>query len=61
MSSRTETKAAWRSWYEHFVFASDAAGAGNHLPEAVRGILGAANAERTGKIRQFLIRMLHRS
>jgi hypothetical protein len=54
-------KTAWRSWYDHLVFAPDAARVADHLPEAARSILGAASAERTGKIRQFLIRMLQRS
>ena len=53
-------KAAWQNWYDHLVFAPDAARAAEHLPEAARGIMGAASAERTGKIRQFLIRMLQR-
>ncbi|WP_026046422.1 cupin-like domain-containing protein [Sphingomonas sp. PAMC 26621] len=53
-------KTAWRSWYDHLVFAPDAARAADHLPEAARGILGAASVERTGRIRQFLIRMLQR-
>lgn len=54
-------KTAWRSWYEHLVFAPDAARAGDHLPEAARGILGAPSGARTGKIRQFLIGMLTRA
>lgn len=54
-------RAAWRGWFDHLVFAPDAARAADHLPEAARGILGAAGPSRTQKIRQFLLGMLQRS
>lgn len=53
-------KQAWHSWYEHLVFAPDAAQAADHLPPSARGILGADSTDRTGRIRQFLINMLQR-
>lgn len=53
-------RAAWRSWFDHLVFAPEAARAADHLPEAARGILGAPGAARTQKIRQFLLGMLQR-
>ena len=54
-------KAAWREWYEHFVFGGAAIHAADHLPEAARGVLGAPSASRAAKIRQFLLGMLQRS
>lgn len=53
-------KAAWRSWYDHLVFADDAARAADHLPEAARSVLGGPGRERTERIRAFLIGMLQR-
>jgi hypothetical protein len=53
-------KTAWRSWFDHLVFAPEADRAADHLPEAARGILGAAGPARTAKIRQFLRGMLER-
>ena len=48
-------KQAWKSWFDHYVFAEDAAAAADHLPEAVRGPLGPASKARTERIRAFLI------
>lgn len=53
-------KQAWQSWYDHLVFAPQAACAADHLPAPARGILGPESVERTGRIRQFLINMLQR-
>jgi hypothetical protein len=53
-----EQKRAWRAWYDHLVFADNADTAGDHLPVEVRGVLGSASVERTGRIRDYLIRML---
>ena len=52
-------RAAWRAWFDHYVFAEDAeAQTGEHLPDHARSILGPASAERTAKITQFLMRAL---
>lgn len=51
-------KAAWRTWFDHFIFAPDAADAADHLPEAARGILGPPSAARSNRIRQFLAGVL---
>jgi hypothetical protein len=53
-------KAAWRGWYEHYVFSDGAPRAAEHLPDAARGILGSPGVARTGKIRRFLVEMLQR-
>lgn len=47
-------RAAWRSWFDHYVFADDAAEAANHLPEHSRGALGQASSARSDQIRRFL-------
>lgn len=51
-------RAAWRGWFDHYVFAEDAINAGAHLPEAARGILAAGSPARTERLRAFLIRLL---
>ncbi len=51
-------RAAWHTWFDHYVFDADAAQAGAHLPEAARGILGPASPARTERLRGFLIRLL---
>lgn len=51
-------KAAWRAWFDHFVFGDDASEAAAHLPEQARGVLGAPDAARAQRIRGFLVRML---
>lgn len=52
-------RSAWRSMFEHYVF-SDTATAGEHLPEARRGILGEPGADDLQKIKQALSRALGR-
>ena len=51
-------KAVWRDWFEHYVFSEDADRVGEHLPEAARGVLAPASAERTAKIRAYLLASL---
>jgi len=53
-------RAAWRAWFEHFVFGPDAADAASHLPEGARGVNGAAGPARSEMIRQFILRVLSR-
>ncbi len=53
-------RAAWRAFFEHFVFDADADSVA-HLPEHARGILGKPSAWRTGTIRDFLVRSLSRA
>jgi len=51
-------KRGWQAWFDHYVFGTDAGAAGDHLPEEARGVMGPAGAERTGRIRQYLLRAL---
>jgi hypothetical protein len=53
-------KAGWKAWFDHYVFGEDAAAAGDHLPAAARGILGPGDAERTERIRTYLLTALQR-
>lgn len=47
-------RAGWRAWFDHYVFSDDAVHAADHLPDFTRGVMGAAGAERSERIRQFL-------
>ena len=51
-------RAAWRSWFDHFIFGDEGAAAADHLPPHARGVQGAASAERDETIRNFLLRGL---
>lgn len=53
-------KAAFRDWFDHYVFAEDAPNAADHLPQDTRSVLGPASVMRTERIRAFLIGMLSR-
>ena len=45
---------AWRSWFDHFVFGEDAAGAANHIPDHAKGVTGPATPQRDERIRRFV-------
>lgn len=51
-------KAAWQQWFEHFVFASDAAQAASHLPAHAQGVSGPPGPARAQGIRAFVLRAL---
>ncbi len=51
-------KAAWRCWFDHYVFGPHADDAAAHLPKSARGILDVGSPGRTERLRGFLIRML---
>jgi hypothetical protein len=51
-------KAAWRAWFDHFVFTDDPAATSAHLPPHARGVLAPPSAARTERIRNYLVRML---
>ncbi len=54
-------RAAWRSWFDHFIFGDEAADAADHLPPHARGVLGPPSAARTQLMTDYLIRALSRS
>lgn len=54
-------RAVWRGWFDHLVFDDAAPRAGNHLPQAVRTVLDEPSAERSERIRRFVIGSLQRS
>lgn len=51
-------RAAWRTWFEHFVFGEDAAAAAAHLPPHAQGINGPASPARDEQMRRFIIQIL---
>lgn len=53
-------KTVWRGWFEHYVFGEQADQAAAHLPETARGFLGSTSAERTERLRAFLVEALQR-
>lgn len=50
-------RTAWRNWFDHYVFGAEAAGAVDHLPEHVRGVLGTPSAGRDAMILNYVIGM----
>ncbi|MFL6759669.1 cupin-like domain-containing protein [Sphingomonas sp.] len=53
----SETREAWRSYFDYFVFQRDGDPAA-HLPLGRRGILGTPSPDLRRRIRQFLLRVL---
>ena len=51
-------KAAWRTWFDAYVFDEGADARGDHLPPHARGVIGARSPERGAAVRQFLLRAL---
>lgn len=51
-------KAAWRHWFEHFVFGPDAQQAAAHLPPHARGVSGPPGSARAQGVRAFILRAL---
>lgn len=51
-------RAAWRSWFDHFVFADEAPQAAAHLPPQAQGVAGPPSPERDEMIRRFVLRVL---
>lgn len=54
-------RAAWRVWFEHFIFADDAGSAADHLPPHARGPIGPATPERNEMLRRYLLGGFNRS
>jgi hypothetical protein len=53
-------RAAWRQWFDHYVFGDAVAQAGDHLPLDARGVLGPSSPERTQQMKEYLLRVLTR-
>lgn len=51
-------RAAWRSWFDHFVFGADAQHSASHLPPSAQGINGPASEQRSHMMRQFIAQVL---
>lgn len=51
-------KAAWRSFFDHYIFGDGADLAADHIPEHARGVLGAVSDQRAAKILQFAMTRL---
>ncbi|MBE7218972.1 MAG: cupin-like domain-containing protein, partial [Caulobacteraceae bacterium] len=51
-------RAAMKAWFDHYVFADDAAHAADHLPPARRGVLGPAGPQRDLRARNYVLHMV---
>jgi len=51
-------RAAWRAWFEHMVFGSDAPASADHIPDYARGVTGPPSPQRDATMRQFIARIL---
>ncbi len=51
-------RAAWRAYFEHYVFGDDAAHAGDHIPQHANMILGPPSEGRTQRMLQFVLARL---
>jgi hypothetical protein len=51
---------AWRAWFDHYVFGTEAHKSGHHLPSHARGVLGPPSPSRSKTIRDYLMRVLGR-
>ncbi|UZK70674.1 cupin-like domain-containing protein [Sphingomonas sp. S1-29] len=51
-------RAAWRGWFDHYIFGDAAPAAVDHVPEHARGVLGPANPARDDRLRTFLKNVL---
>jgi hypothetical protein len=51
-------RAAWKAFFDHYVFGEGAADAGAHIPEHVRSVLGPPGEERSQKMLNFVLARL---
>lgn len=51
-------RAAWRNWFDHYIFSNDAPRVADHLPDFAHGVLGAPSVDRSNRIKQFLKNVL---
>ncbi|MEG3180251.1 cupin-like domain-containing protein [Sphingomonas sp. LT1P40] len=53
-------RAAWRVWFDHYVFGDGAKAAAAHLPEHARGVLGVPTAARDRMMMEYVAGMCRR-
>lgn len=53
-------RAAWKTWFDHYVFSADAADAVDHLPIHARGVLSPPSPARDQMIKGYLLNILSR-
>lgn len=51
-------RAAWRTWFDHFIFGDTGAAAADHLPAHAQGVQGPESPQRDETIRNFVLRGL---
>lgn len=51
-------RAAWRTWFDHFVFENEAPAASAHLPPHAQGVNGPASPARDEQMRRFILQVL---
>lgn len=51
-------RAAWRTWFDHFVFDEGSGDAAAHLPPHAQGVNGPASPTRDEQIRRFILQVL---
>jgi hypothetical protein len=51
-------RAAWKAFFDHYVFGDDAGNAADHIPDHARSVLGPPEAERTKKMLSFVMQRL---
>ena len=51
-------RAAWRGWFDHYVFGPDASDAATHLPDHARGVLGGPSTARDETIKAYVAKSL---
>lgn len=52
-------RAAWRAFFEHYVFAADVGQAAAHVPESARGVLAPLDEERAAQLRAQIVQTLN--
>ncbi len=52
----TPQRAAWKQWFDHFIFTDDPAATTAHLPDHFKGVQGPPTAGRTDTIRSYIRR-----
>jgi hypothetical protein len=51
----TSERAAWRTWFDHYVFGDDAKAAVDHLPPHAQGVLGPPSPQRDRMIIDYVV------